>query len=212
MRQPGVTVFDPLPYGVPPLAWPTRRRDLFDESSGYFARTRANARYGLPGWTRDCGKRFHRGCDIAPVRAIETGRFTTVIFSNCEDGREYPSEEPVVEPDDDIFAVADGEVAEVNTRETESDFGLLVAVRHAWGQGAGYHTLYGHLASVDVRPGQLVRAGACLGRMGATSRSAEARNWMAIAPHLHFEVIALNGRAHDPVEYLKAGLRPPEAG
>lgn len=209
MRQAGVTVFDALPDLSFALAWPTRRRDLFIAPSDYFARTRANAQYGLPGWTRDCGKRFHRGCDIAPLRALETGRLATVIFSDCEDGREYPSEEPVVEPDDDVFAVCDGEVAEVNLRESDSDFGLFAVLRHAWPNGGVYHTLYGHLAEVHAREGQLVRAGAPLARMGTTSRSADARNWMAIAPHLHFEVITAAGGAYDPRAFLERGLARP---
>lgn len=209
MRQAGVTSFDALPAPVPRLAWPTRRQDLFVTPDTYFARTRANASYGLPGWTRDCGKRFHRGCDIAPLHVRETGRVTTVVFSNCDDGREYPSEEAVLEPDDDVFAVFAGEVVEANEQEALSDFGLFVVVRHAWPDGARCFTLYGHLAAVEVRGGQLVRAGAPLGRLGATSRSADARNWMAVAPHLHFEVIAGNGGALDPVAFLKAGLRAP---
>ena len=39
--------------------------------------------------------------------------------------------------------------------------------------------------------------------MGQTARSADARNWMAIAPHLHFEVRDAEGRAYEPVEFLK---------
>ena len=209
MRQPGVTVFDPMPDGSLVLAWPTRRQDLFSAPSSYFARTRANAQYGLPGWTRDCGRRFHRGCDIAPLRVHETGRLTAVVFSNCEDDREYTSEESVVEPDDDVFAVCDGEIAEVNLRESESDFGLFAVVRHAWPTGAPYFTLYGHLADLNARVGQLVRTGAPLARMGATSRSADARNWMAIAPHLHFEVITATGGAYDPRAFLERGLSRP---
>jgi murein DD-endopeptidase MepM/ murein hydrolase activator NlpD len=42
--------------------------------------------------------------------------------------------------------------------------------------------------------------------MGQTSRSADARNWMAIAPHLHFEVRDADGHAYDPVEFLKRFL------
>lgn len=207
MRHPGVTSFDSLPAAPPALAWPTRRRDLFADSGAYFARTRANAQYGLPGWTRDCGRRFHRGCDIAPVRVQETGRLTTVMFSSCEDEREYASEEPVVLPEDDVFAVCEAEVIEANADESASDFGLFVVLRHVWPGGRPFFSLYGHLAEVAVRPGQLVRAGAPLGPMGASSRSADARNWMAISPHLHFEVISGEGRAHDPVAFLSAGLQ-----
>ena len=46
------------------------------------------------------------------------------------------------------------------------------------------------------------RAGQKLGVMGQTSRSADARNWMAVAPHLHFEVRNAAGESYDPVEFL----------
>ena len=47
-----------------------------------------------------------------------------------------------------------------------------------------------------------LRTGDRLGRMGQTSRSADARNWMLVAPHLHFEVRDAAGKAYDPVEFL----------
>jgi hypothetical protein len=205
MRRGGVTVFDPVPAGVPRLSWPTRRRDLFTSPDQYLARTAANPCYGQPGWTRDCGRRFHRGCDIAPLAVRPTGRTTKVIFSDCAAGTEYPSEQPTWMPDDEVYAVCEGEVAEVNTDEAASDLGLFVVVRHGAGPGA-FHSLYAHLAAVTVRTGRPVTAGTRLGPMGTTSRSPDARNWMSVAPHLHFEVISTGGGAHDPLAFLKAGL------
>lgn len=208
MRRTGVTTFDPVPAGVPRLSWPTRRRDLFTSPELYLARTAANPRYGQPGWTRDCGKRFHRGCDIAPIALRSTGRTTQVIFSDCATGKEYPSEQPTWLPVDDVYAVWEGEVVEANADESASDLGLFVVVRHGTGPGA-IHSLYAHLAAVVVRTGDRVSSGALLGPMGMTSRSPDARNWMAVAPHLHVEIISAGGGAHDPLAFLKAGLPAP---
>ena len=70
------------------------------------------------------------------------------------------------------------------------------------GSGAKFTTLYGHLAEV-VSGLSSVISGQRLGRMGQTSRIADARNWMLIAPHLHFEVRDAAGRSYDPAEFLK---------
>ena len=164
-----------------------------------------NPDYGRPGWTRDCGRRFHRGCDIAPVNARATGKMTTVVFSDCATGREFESAEPVLVCDDPVFAVCDGVVTEASTDETTSDFGLHVVIEHRWPVcGKKFFTLYGHLASVAVAGGDAVSGGRQIGVMGQTSRITDARNWLAIAPHLHFEIRDENWQPFDPVEFLHA--------
>jgi len=69
-----------------------------------------------------------------------------------------------------------------------------------------FYSLYAHLRSLYVSTGQCVRAGDIIGRMGQTSSSADARNWMAIAPHLHLEIHNGEGHPVDPVEMLKRYL------
>lgn len=197
--------FQELPAGETlTLAWPTPNRHLRGTSSDYFAATRANPDYGRPGWTRDCGRRFHRGCDIAPVKFTRTGRLTTVLFSDLETREEYESREEVLTPHDPVFAVCTGQVEEACRAEGASDFGLHVVLRHTWPTcGAAFYTLYGHLADVFVDEGGTVTAGDRLGTMGTTSRIADARNWMSIAPHLHFEVWDRERRPYHPVEFLR---------
>lgn len=68
-------------------------------------------------------------------------------------------------------------------------YGLAVEVDH----GHGWHSVYAHLARVDVRRGEIVRAGARIGAMGSTG-------W-ATGPHLHFELRYFNTPI-DPVPYL----------
>ena len=196
--------FVPLPNDETlSIAWPTPNHFLLDAPEKFFARTRVNPDYGKPGWTRDCGKRFHRGCDIAAVKVSATGGTTRVIFSDCATNSDFESEEPTFAPHDDVFCVFDGRVAEVVEDENASDFGKHIVIEHVWpSSGERFITLYAHLAEISVA-GLSVISGQRIGKMGQTARSADARNWMAIAPHLHFEARDAEGRVYEPVQFLK---------
>lgn len=204
--------FVPLPGGgaAVSLAWPTPNRTLFSAPSRFFAATAANPAYGRPGWTRDRGRRFHRGCDIAAVDARPTGEWVEVEFTDLQTGREYRSAQPAFVPRDEVFCVVAGRVVEAVIDPDQSTFGVHAVVGHAWpGRCGGFFTLYAHLERCEVRTGEAVARGQCLGRMGRTSRSREARKWMAIAPHLHFEVWDGDGRAYDPEQFLRRFLPAP---
>src|SRR5262245_43255478 len=61
---PGASLFVSLPEQEHlELAWPTVNHFLRSAPDKFFARTRVNSDYGKPGWTRDCGRRAHFGCD-----------------------------------------------------------------------------------------------------------------------------------------------------
>jgi hypothetical protein len=189
------------------VAWPTPNHSLFAAPEKYFAQTRVNPDYGKPGWTRDCGKRFHRGCDIAPIHVTATGRTARVIFTDCATNRNFESEEPTLLPHDEVFCTLDGVVREVVTDEDASDYGKHIVVKHTWPRsGRNFYTLYGHLAGIFVGHGSPVASRQLLARMGQTSRNPDARDWMAIAPHLHFEVRDAEGESYDPVEFLERFL------
>ena len=129
------------------------------------------------------------------------------MFTDLATGVEYPGDEPVWIPEDDIFSLADGIVQEAVADEQASDFGLHLVIRHCWPRSGEYFfTLYGHLAGLCVSAGQPVKAGEKIGRMGATSRIADARAWMAAAPHLHLEVRDAACHRYDPLEFLKRYL------
>src|SRR5690606_4875621 len=57
----------------------------------------------------------------------------------------------------------------------------------------GTRTLYGHLKSINVKPGQKVEKGSAIGVMGNTGQSK--------GVHLHFEVYK-NGKLQNPLSYL----------
>lgn len=207
MPERGAALFAPLPSDEAiRITWPTPNQQLLVSPERFFARTKANPDYGRPGWTRDCGARPHYGCDIAPVNTTPAGRLTTVIFTDCATGQDYPSDEPVLIPLDDVFCVFDGIVEDVIRDPDSSIYGRHVIIKHQWPQsGEPFFTLYGHLAQCTAAGH--ISAGERIGQMGQTSSIADARNWMLIAPHLHFEVRDHGGGVYNPMEFLARFLR-----
>lgn len=204
LRLTGTNSFVPLPRKQVTLTWPTANRHLHLHPELFFARTPVNADYGKPGWTRDCGKRFHLGCDIAPLVKRPDELTHTVMFSDCATGTEFPGHEPGWIPEDDIFAVGPGVVVEINSESSTSTLGKYVIIEHRWPEcGEAFYSLYAHMDEVGVTTGSVVNPGNVIGRMGRTSSSADAREWMAIAPHLHLEFWNDNGESYDPAEMLR---------
>jgi murein DD-endopeptidase MepM/ murein hydrolase activator NlpD len=85
-----------------------------------------------------------------------------------------------------IYSTAAGRISQARY---QSGYGNLVVVNH----GFGLETKYGHLSSFTVKPGQTVKRGDVIGRLGATGR--------ATGYHLHYEVRA-NGRLLNPLQLL----------
>jgi len=68
-------------------------------------------------------------------------------------------------------------------------YGLTVILAH----GNGLQTLYGHASAIVVKPGQSVKVGQIIARVGSTG--------IATGAHLHFE-FRINGRPVNPLRYL----------
>lgn len=76
-----------------------------------------------------------------------------------------------------ILAAADAMVDRVVSGTT--GYGRYVVLRHDM-KGLTFYSLYAHLHTIDVKPGQIVKRGEKIGGLGSTGRST--------GPHLHFEI------------------------
>ena len=88
--------------------------------------------------------RFHEGMDIRPLQ------------------RDAQSE-----PIDEIHAIADGRVVHVNPVPGYSNYGRYIVIELRW-DSSNYYSLYGHLSSIRVKPGQTVQKGDTIAVMGYT--------------------------------------------
>jgi len=88
-----------------------------------------------------------------------------------------------------IYATADGMVSDAGWNN--GGYGNLIKLDH----GRGIETRYGHLSGITVRPGDRVKRGQLIGRMGSTGRST--------GSHLHYEV-RIDGRAVNPIPFMRS--------
>ncbi len=103
--------------------------------------------------------RFHEGIDIRPVHRDANG-----------------------EPLDEVRAIADGKVVHVNPVAGYSNYGKYIVIEHHW-DGSNYYSLYGHLSSIAVQPGETVKGGQRIAVMGYTGRGINRER-----AHLHLEL------------------------
>lgn len=74
----------------------------------------------------------------------------------------------------------------------EGGYGNMVEIDH----GGGITTRFAHLSKIIAKKGQTIAKGDVVGNTGNTGRST--------GPHLHYE-IRVNGRAIDPMNFIRAG-------
>jgi murein DD-endopeptidase MepM/ murein hydrolase activator NlpD len=86
----------------------------------------------------------------------------------------------------DVVSPSDGTVV---FSGLEDSYGKVLVIDH----GYGVKTRYGHLAQIDVKPGERVSRGQKIGTVGNTGRST--------GPHLHYEV-RVNGVAENPRKFI----------
>lgn len=88
----------------------------------------------------------------------------------------------------DIYATANGVVIQARNSDP-GGYGKMVKIIH----GYGFETLYGHLSSVLVKEGDIIKKGDLIGLTGNTGSSS--------GPHLHYEVKYLR-KYIDPKDFL----------
>lgn len=77
----------------------------------------------------------------------------------------------------------------VQFKDNQAGYGNVVVIDH----GQGFSTLYAHNKEITVKPGDWVKKGSTIARVGSTGRST--------GPHLHFEV-RRDGNKIDPKKFL----------
>src|SRR5438876_8845607 len=88
--------------------------------------------------------RFHEGIDIRPLHRDANG-----------------------DPLDEVRAIADGRVVHASLVPGYSNYGKYVVIEHHW-DDCNYYSLYGHLSSIAVHPGDMVKRGQPIATMGYT--------------------------------------------
>ena len=96
----------------------------------------------------------------------------------------------------DIYATGEGVVSEVVT--DNSGYGKHIVIDH----GFGYKSLYAHMSAFTAKPGQKVKRGDVIGRVGSTGTST--------APHLHYEVHLKNKKVNPQFYYFQEDLSAEE--
>ena len=112
--------------------------------------------------------RFHEGIDIKPMHRDAAG-----------------------EPLDEVRAIADGKVVHINLAAGHSNYGRYVVIEHRW-DGSPYYSLYGHLSSIGVKPGQSVHKGDPIAVMGYTGVGISRER-----AHVHLELNLMLSRAFE---------------
>jgi murein DD-endopeptidase MepM/ murein hydrolase activator NlpD len=103
--------------------------------------------------------RFHEGIDIRPLHR-----------------------DPHGEPLDEVRAIGDGKVVHTNLVPGYSNYGKYIVIEHRW-DGSSYYSLYGHLGSIAVQPGDTVKRGQRIAVMGYTGVGLNQAR-----AHLHLEL------------------------
>src|SRR5438128_9325151 len=103
--------------------------------------------------------RFHEGIDIRSLHRDENG-----------------------EPLDEVRAISDGKVVHTNLVPGYSNYGKYIVIEHRW-DGSSYYSLYGHLSSIRVHPGDSVKRRQPIAVMGYTGVGINRER-----AHLHLEL------------------------
>lgn len=116
--------------------------------------------------------KFHEGIDIKPLKRDAAGN-----------------------PLDMVSSIADGTVSHVSPIAGRSNYGRYVVIEHRWENSAVY-SLYAHLSEISCKPGDPVKAGAVIGKMGFTGDGIDRAR-----AHCHLELAVMLNHRFD--EWMK---------
>jgi len=120
---------------------------------------------------------FHEGIDIAPMQRDSAGN-----------------------PLDEVTSIADGTVVHTSPIAGRSNYGKYVVVEHRW-EDSSVYSLYAHLAEITCKPGDVVKVGGALGRMGFTGVGLNRTR-----AHLHLELtLMMSARYEEWTKLTGAG-------
>src|SRR6266700_6146502 len=107
-----------------------------------------------------------------------------IVYTRFHEGVDIRSlhRDPRGEPLDEVRAIADGKVVHTNLVPGYSNYGKYVVIEHQWG-GSSYYSLYGHLSSIAVQPGDVAKRGQRIAVMGYTGTGLNQER-----AHLHLEL------------------------
>lgn len=123
---------------------------------------------------------------ISPVRGILTSGFGYRADPMTHGRGNHQGIDIAASYGQPVHASGDGLVLQAGD---QGGYGKAVFLAH----GFGLTTRYGHMSAITVRPGQRVKRGDVIGRVGSTGRST--------GPHLHYEV-RVDGEPLNPVGYM----------
>jgi murein DD-endopeptidase MepM/ murein hydrolase activator NlpD len=123
---------------------------------------------------------------ISPVKGIFTSGFGFRSDPLTHGRGIHQGVDIAAAPGQPVRASADGVVVQAGVI---GGLGQAVVVAH----GFGVTTRYGHMSRIDVRPGQRIKRGDVVGRVGNTGRST--------GYHLHYEV-RVDGDPVNPLAYI----------
>ncbi|MFW5726237.1 MAG: M23 family metallopeptidase, partial [bacterium] len=94
-----------------------------------------------------------------------------------------------------VYATGAGKV--ITVKSAFAGYGKQVEIDH----GFGYITKYAHMSDFNVKVGQTVERGQCIGYVGNSGTST--------APHLHYEIIK-DGEKVNPIYFFYQDITPEE--
>ena len=123
---------------------------------------------------------------ISPVRGILTSGFGYRADPMTHGRGNHQGIDIAAAYGQPVHASGDGIVLQAGD---QGGYGKAVFLAH----GYGMTTRYGHMSAITVRPGQRIKRGDVIGKVGNTGRST--------GPHLHYEV-RVDGEPLNPIGYM----------